>query len=101
MDRWGDRYEAIFSNFHMLELTGKGTTKGGMVLTLSQRLGVRQEDLYCVGDNQNDLPMLAVSAVPFAPGDCAQEVKDSGAHLLPPSEEGAIAGLVEELDKRY
>ena len=29
LDRWGDRYEAIFSNFHMLELTGKGTTKGG------------------------------------------------------------------------
>lgn len=101
LERWGDRYEAIFSNFHMLELTGKGTTKGGMVLRLAEKLGVRRENLYCVGDNQNDLPMLAVSAVPYAPADCAQEVKDWGAHLLPPSEDGAIAGLVEELDKRY
>lgn len=99
--RWSDRYEAIFSNFHMLELTAKGVTKGGMVLALAQRLGVRREDLYCVGDNQNDLPMLEVSAVPYAPADCTQEVKDWGARLLPSSEEGAIGGLVEELDKRY
>lgn len=99
--RWGDRYEAIFSNFHMLELTGKGTTKGGMVLTLAKRLGIRRENIYCVGDNQNDLPMLAVSAVPYAPADCAQEVKDWGARLLPPSEDGSIAALIEDLDKRY
>ncbi len=85
----------------MLELTGKGTTKGGMVLTLAKRLGIRRENIYCVGDNQNDLPMLAVSNLPYAPGDCAQEVKDWGARLLPPSEEGSIAALIEDLDKRY
>lgn len=101
LERWGNRYEAIFSNFHMLELTAKGATKGGMVLHLATSLGIRRENLYCVGDNQNDLPMLAVSAVPYAPADCAQEVKDWGAHLLPHSEDGAIAGLVAELDKKY
>ena len=101
LNRWGDRYEAIFSNAHMLELTGKGTTKGGMVLALAQRLGIPRAHIYCVGDNHNDIPMLAVSAVPYAPGDCAKEVREWGAHLLPASEEGAIAGLIEELDKRY
>lgn len=101
LERWGDRYEAIFSNFHMLELTAKGATKGGMVLHLAEKLGICRENLYCVGDNQNDLPMLSVSAVPYAPADCAQEVKDWGAHLLPHSEDGALAGLIEELDKKY
>lgn len=85
----------------MLELTAKGATKGGMVLHLAEKLGICRENLYCVGDNQNDLPMLAVSAVSYAPADCAQEVKDWGARLLPPSEDGAIAGLVAELDKKY
>ena len=101
LEHWPDRYEAIFSNFHMLELTAKGATKGGMVLELARRLGISRENLYCAGDNQNDLPMLEVSAIPFAPANCAQEVKDSGAHLLPPCEEGAIAALIEVLDKRY
>jgi len=97
----GDKYEAIFSNPHMLEITAKGYNKGGMALELARRLGVERKDLYCVGDNQNDLPMLAVSAIPFAPSSCAQEVKESGAFLLPPCEEGTIAGLIQELDKRY
>ncbi len=99
--RHGDRYEAIFSNFHMLELTAKGATKGGMVLELARRLGVAREHIYCAGDNQNDIPMLAVAAVGYAPENCAQAVKDWGARLLCPCEEGTIAQLVEELDRRY
>jgi len=99
--RWPDRYEAIFSNFHMLELTAKGSTKGGMVLELARRLGVRRENIYCAGDNQNDIPMLAVSAVPFAPADCARAVRDWGPVLLPRCEEGAIAELIRILDQRY
>nr|WP_251446317.1 HAD-IIB family hydrolase [Vermiculatibacterium agrestimuris] len=98
---WPERYEAIFSNAHMLELTAKGSTKGGMVLELARRLGVEREHIYCAGDNQNDIPMLAVSAVPFAPANCAQEVKDWGAKLLPVCEEGAIAALIGELDRLY
>lgn len=98
---WPDRYEAIFSNPHMLELTAKGCTKGGTVLSLAKRLGIARENVYCVGDNQNDLPMLAVSAIPFAPANCAQEVRDSGAYILPACEDGTIAGLIEVLDKRY
>lgn len=98
---WPHRYEAIFSNFHMLELTAKGSTKGGMVLELARRLGVERKNIYCAGDNQNDIPMLEVSAIPFAPADCAQVVKDWGATLLPPCEEGAIAALIHQLDKLY
>ena len=72
-----------------------------MALELSRLLGVDRKDLYCVGDNQNDLSMLAVSAVPYAPGNCTREVRESGAVILPSCEEGAIAGLIEILDKKY
>lgn len=98
---WADRYEAIFSNFHMLELTAKGSTKGGMVLELARRLGIGREHIYCAGDNQNDIPMLEISAIPFAPANCAREVREWGARILPSCEEGAIAALIGELDKRY
>ena len=101
LSRWPDRYEAIFSNPHMLEVTAKGCTKGSTVLALAQRLGIARENIYCVGDNQNDLPMLSVSAIPFAPANCAQEVKDWGAALLPACEEGTIAAIIETLDRRY
>lgn len=97
----GDRYEAIFSNPNYLEITAKGSTKGGLALELARRLGVAREDLYCVGDNENDLSMLAVSQIPFAPGDCAAEVRAIGPRLLCPCDEGAMGDLVEILEGIY
>lgn len=45
-------------------------------------LSIPPERVYCIGDNQNDIPMLALSAIPFAPANCAQQVKDWGARVL-------------------
>ena len=95
------RYEAIFSNRYYLEITRRGCNKGGMVQRLIDMLGVERDNLYCVGDNQNDIPMMALSAIPFAPANCAQEVKDWGAKLLCHCDEGVIGDIVEILDRKY
>lgn len=99
--RWSEHYEVIFSNEVLLELTRKGSNKGGMVRYLADLLGVTAPHIYCVGDNQNDLPMLEIAAVAFAPVNCADEVKKHGVKLLRPCEEGCIAEVVEFLDRRY
>ena len=95
------RYEAIFSNPRYLELTQKGSNKGGGVARVARRLGIAPERVYCVGDNQNDIPMLAVAAEGFAPANCAREVRDWGATILPPCSEGAVAALIALLEERY
>lgn len=101
VDRWDDRYEVIFSNDVLLECTAKGATKGGMVLKLAELLGVARKDIYCVGDNQNDLPMLAVSAIPFAPANCADAVREVNPRIVRHCDEHAIAHIVEILDEMY
>ena len=68
---------------------------------LAEMLGVKREHIYCVGDNQNDIPMLAVSAQGFAPANCAKAVRDWGATVVCDCEDGAIADVIEILDKRY
>ena len=97
----GGKYEAIFSNPVYLEFTRKGSTKGGMVARVAQMLGVNPGHIYCVGDNQNDIPMLELSAIPFAPANCAQEVKDWGAQILCPCGSGVIGDIVGILDGLY
>ena len=94
-------YEVIFSNLVLLELTRKGSNKGGMVDYLVRYLGMDPKKVYCVGDNQNDIPMLARSAIPFAPANCAPEVKDWGARVLCSCQEGCVAQVVEELARIY
>lgn len=101
LDRWGDRYEVIFSSNALLEITARGATKGGMVLRLAEHLGVKRKDIYCVGDNQNDIPMLAVSAVPFAPANCADAVRYFSPVIVKSSDDHCIADIIRILDERY
>ena len=101
LERCGERYEAIFSNPRYLELTRKGSHKGGGVARVAGLLGVAPDRVYCVGDNQNDIPMLELSAIPFAPANCAKEVRDWGAKILCPCGGGVIGDIVEILDGLY
>lgn len=101
LERFSHQYEAIFSNPVYLEITAKGSSKGGMVMRLAQRLGIEKQNIYCVGDNQNDIPMLACSAIPFAPGDCAQVVREFGARLVCPCDEGVMGDILRILDEIY
>lgn len=98
---WGKRYELIFSSDHLLELTRRGATKGGMILKLAALLGVARRDIYCIGDHNNDIPMLKVSEIGFAPENATDEVKASGARIVCHCRDGALADVVDILDKRY
>ena len=102
MDRgWAEDYELIFSGRNLLEMTRKGANKGGMVLRLAERLGIRRENLYCVGDEANDLPMLAAAARGFAPANCVPAVRDSGATLVSDASHSAIADVIAILERLY
>ena len=98
---WAGDYELIFSVSHLLEMTVKGANKGGMVRRLAARLGVSMEHVYCAGDEANDISMLTAAKQGFAPANCAQAVRDCGATVVCSAQEGAIAQVVEILDRRY
>lgn len=101
LDKVGDSYEVIFSNRVLLELTAKGSHKGGSALWVADYMGVSPEHLYCVGDNQNDLPMLQAAKIGFAPENCNQILKDWGARIVRSCDEGCVASVIEILDEIY
>ena len=98
---WGGDYELIFSGQSLLEMTAKGANKGGMVRRLAELLGIPREHVYCVGDEANDLPMLQWAAEGFAPANCIPAVRDSGATLVFHALDGALADVVELLERKY
>jgi hypothetical protein len=100
LSHWPEDYEIIFSNRYLLEFTAKGSHKGNMVRNVAKRMGIDEGNIYCVGDNENDIPMLKVSAVPFAPANCAPVVKAWGATLVSSCDDGAIADIIQFLDER-
>lgn len=99
---WGEAYELIYSGDHLLEMTAKGANKGEMVLRLARRLGVERGDIYCIGDHDNDVPMLTVAAAGFAPANAIDELKArSDVRVVSHCADGALADVVEFLDSKY
>lgn len=98
---WRDEYELIYSSDHLLEMTARGATKGGMVLRLAEMLQVPRESIYCIGDHYNDIPMIEISAVGFAPENAVDRVKACGARVVSHCCDGAVADVVSFLDNRY
>ena len=98
---WSERYEVFFSNPTLLEVTGKGAGKGAMVRRLAARLGISMAHTYCVGDEANDLSMLQAAAEGFAPGNCAEAVRQSGATLVVDCDHDTLADVVSIVDSRY
>lgn len=96
-----DTYEAIFSNPRYLEITAKGVTKGTAVQELAKTHQIDPAHIYCMGDNENDLPMLAISALPLAPSSSAKVVLDTQPHLLCACADGVLADAVALLRRRY
>ena len=98
---WISGCELVFSTAFLLELTGQGANKGGMVRRLADRLDIAPEHVYCVGDEANDLPMLRLAARGFAPANCAPAVRESGAELVADCAHDALADVVERLERIY
>ena len=98
---WYEDYELIFSTDHLLEMTVKGANKGGMVQRLAAQLGISMEHVYCAGDEANDISMLMVAAEGFAPANCADAVRESGATIVADAEHDALAEIVAILDRKY
>jgi Cof subfamily protein (haloacid dehalogenase superfamily) len=99
---WPGVYEIIFSNRHLLELTARGSTKGEQVRRLTGLLNIDLSHLYCVGDNQNDLPMLALAKIGFCPADAVDEVKSKPfVQMVASSDEHCVADVIARLSQLY
>lgn len=94
---WEERYELIFSSDHLMELTAKGADKGAMARELKALTGSRT--MICIGDQANDLPMLQAADRAFAPANSIEAVLTSGAAVVCHCLDGAVAEVVDLLER--
>ena len=99
---WSREYEVVASAVNLLEITARGANKGGMVRRLAELLGVRQENVCCVGDHANDISMLNWAGMAFAPANALPQVLAlPQVYKLPDCRDNAIAALIQVLDEKY
>jgi Cof subfamily protein (haloacid dehalogenase superfamily) len=95
--RFAGRAEVTISHPRFLEFLAPGVSKGAAVRWLARRAGVPTANILAVGDQFNDLEMIASvghgAAMPTAPG----PVRAAGRYLAPPLEDEGAAQLIEVL----
>ncbi len=84
-----------------IEVLKKGVDKGSGLLKMARYLGVSPKDAYAVGDGLNDLEMIVAASKGFVPENGNKDVLMNADYIVRSNNDGAIANVIEILDKIY
>ena len=87
--RWGDQVDLFYAAPRVLDVQAKGVSKLAAAKKLQTSLG--KKILVCVGDGDNDVPMLEGADYAFCPSDAV--VADRFSNVCP-CNEGAVADVI-------
>lgn len=89
--------QCVISAPYLLEFFDESIDKGKGIQSLAAYLKVEQQEVMCVGDQENDLPMLRYAGLSVVMANGAPEVKAIGDYITQAdNNEGGVAEAVEK-----
>ena len=92
----GERAIVVQSHARFAEVNPLGAHKGAGLATLARRLGIRREEVMAIGDQENDLTMLAWAGLGVAMGQSSDAVKAAARWVAPSLDEDGAAVAIEK-----
>lgn len=89
-----DEFEVIKTREVLLEFMPKGVTKAYGCELLAQHLGITREEIMAIGDEENDLPMIAYAGIGVAMANAVPDVKAAADVITGSNEEDGVAEIV-------
>lgn len=94
---WEGECAVSYSSNRYMEFNKIGVDKGNGLIHLAEILGIDIADTIAVGDNYNDMPMLAVAGLSVAAANAVDEVKKAcDITTDADNNEGVIAEIIEK-----
>ncbi|MEI5994196.1 Cof-type HAD-IIB family hydrolase [Candidatus Enterococcus mansonii] len=91
-----DRYEVIKTRSNLLEFMPKGVTKAYGISLLARDLGIKQEEIMTIGDEENDLPMIEYAGLGVAMENAVAKVKELADVITDTNDNDGVAQAVEK-----
>jgi len=91
-----ENFEISKSWFNNIEIMNRGVSKGNAVMHLAKSMGIKQEEVICFGDNENDISMLSYAGLGVAMGNAEELVKRSADHVTTSNDEDGVAEVIEK-----
>lgn len=85
------------SQVYYLDVTALAANKGDGIAALAKAYGVPLDAVAAVGDQANDLPMLARAGLPIAMGNAPDAVKAAAAKVTLANDDGGVAHAIDTL----
>jgi hypothetical protein len=91
-----EKYTIVRSAPYFLEFLNKKSNKGEAVKALAMHLGIKQEEVMCIGDAPNDLHMIEYAGLGVAMGNAFEEVKEIANFITSSNDEEGVAEVIKK-----
>src|SRR5262249_30551751 len=91
------RTEYPLRNLSIVDVLNHGCSKGHALERWANYRGIPREQVMAVGDNYNDIEMLAFAGHPFIMGNASEELRGRGWSVTLPNDQNGIAAALEQV----
>jgi Cof subfamily protein (haloacid dehalogenase superfamily) len=91
------RTEYPLRDLSIVDVLNRACSKGHALERWANYRGIRREQVMAIGDNYNDVEMLAFAGMPFIMGNASEELRDKGWPVTLPNDQNGVAAAIEQV----
>ncbi len=91
------RTEYPVRDLSIVDVLNRGCTKGHALERWANFRGIPREQVMAIGDNYNDIEMLAYAGSPFIMGNASEELRGKGWNVTLSNAENGVAAAIEQV----
>lgn len=91
-----DKYTIVRSTPSFLEFLSPTANKGSGISLLAEKLGIKREEVICVGDAGNDKHMIEYAGLGVAMGNASEEIKSISDYVTYSNNEDGVAHVIDK-----
>ncbi|HEX3352938.1 MAG TPA: Cof-type HAD-IIB family hydrolase [Terriglobales bacterium] len=81
----------------IVDVLNQGCSKGHALERWANYRGIPRKEVMAIGDNYNDIEMLAFAGVPFIMGNASEELRGNGWSVTLSNEQNGVAAAIEQV----
>lgn len=98
-EKFGKEFLINTSKPFIIEIIPHGIDKGLAVKFIAERHGIKREEIICVGDSENDLPMLEYAGLGVCVDTGSEKAKRAAKVIAPGKDDAPITWVIEKYGK--
>ncbi len=91
------RTEYPLRDLSIVDVLNQGCSKGHALERWAKHRAVPREQVMAIGDNYNDIEMLAFAGLPFIMGNASEELRRDGWAVTLPNDQSGVAAAIEQV----